>query len=112
METQKLKKSTKFKSMNKKLFKNFLALFLMLAALTATAQSVEVSGTVSDETGPLPGVNIVEKGTTNGTTTDFDGNYSISVADGATLVFSYISFKTQEILVNGQNSIKKKILLN
>jgi len=65
-----------------------------------------VSGTVTDDTGaPLPGASIVEKGTTNGTQTDFDGNYTINVADGATLVISYIGYATQEIPVNGQSTI-------
>ncbi|WP_430426606.1 SusC/RagA family TonB-linked outer membrane protein [Maribacter litoralis] len=80
---------------------------------TSTSNNVEVktlqstiTGTVLDETGqPLPGANVVEKGTTNGTQTDFDGNYILNVADGATLVFSYIGFKTIEIAVNGQTSV-------
>ncbi|MBD3661114.1 MAG: TonB-dependent receptor plug domain-containing protein, partial [Arenibacter algicola] len=54
---------------------------------------------------PLVGVNIVEKGTTNGTTTDFDGNYQISVMDTATLVFSYIGYDTKEEIVSGKSVI-------
>lgn len=80
---------------------------------TSTSNEVEVkilqstiTGTVLDDTGqPLPGANVVEKGTTNGTQTDFDGNYSLNVSDGATLVFSYIGFKSTEIAVNGQSSV-------
>lgn len=65
-----------------------------------------VSGVVSDETGPLPGASIVVKGTTNGTQTDFDGNYTLSgVANNAVLVFSYIGYKTQEVPVNNQATI-------
>ncbi|WP_238389851.1 SusC/RagA family TonB-linked outer membrane protein [Arenibacter aquaticus] len=65
-----------------------------------------VSGVVSDETGPLPGASIVVKGTTNGTQTDFDGNYTLSnVANNAVLVFSYIGYKTQEVAVNNQSTI-------
>ncbi len=72
---------------------------------TAVFQS-SVSGTVTDDTGaPLPGASIVEKGTTNGTQTDFDGNYTINVDSGATLVISYIGYATQEIPVNGQATI-------
>ncbi|MGS2741119.1 TonB-dependent receptor [Sinomicrobium sp. M5D2P17] len=57
-----------------------------------------VTGTVNDENGtPLAGVNVVEKGTSNGTSTDFDGKYEISVSEGAILVFSYIGFTTSEI---------------
>ena len=65
-----------------------------------------VSGTVSDANGPLPGASVLVKGTTNGTQTDFDGNYTLNNVEGAaTLVFSYIGYKTQEIAVNGQSSI-------
>ncbi len=66
----------------------------------------DVSGTVSDATGPLPGASVVVQGTTNGTQTDFDGNYSISnVGSNAVLVVSYIGYKTQEISVNGRSTI-------
>ncbi len=68
-------------------------------------QAQEVSGTVSDAGGPLPGASVVEKGTTNGTQTDFDGNYTIEVESGATLVVSYIGYKTVEVAVNGQSTI-------
>lgn len=65
-----------------------------------------VTGTVVDSEGvPLPGANVVEKGTTNGTQTDFDGNFSLQVAEGATLVFSYVGFKSQESAVDGQTTI-------
>lgn len=66
-----------------------------------------VNGTVTDQDGvPLPGANIVEKGTTNGVTADFDGNFSMEVADeNATLVVSYIGFATKEVDVNGQSAI-------
>ena len=65
-----------------------------------------ISGVVSDANGPLPGASIVVKGTTNGTQTDFDGNYSLSgVSDDAVLIFSYIGYKTEEIPLNGQSTI-------
>ena len=64
-----------------------------------------VTGTVSDETGPVPGVNVLERGTSNGTTTDFDGNYSIEVNDDAVLVFSFIGYQTKEVAVNDQSVI-------
>ena len=55
---------------------------------------------------PLPGANVVVKGTTNGTQTDFDGNYTLNnVASDATLVFSYIGFLNKEVPVNGQANI-------
>lgn len=66
-----------------------------------------ISGTITDSKGvPLPGANIVEKGTTNGTQADFDGNFSISVKDeNAVLVLSYIGYATKEIALNGRSFI-------
>ncbi|MCK7589054.1 SusC/RagA family TonB-linked outer membrane protein [Subsaxibacter sp. CAU 1640] len=66
-----------------------------------------VSGTVTEEasTLPVPGVNVIIKGTSTGTTTDFDGKYSINVKTGDVLVFSYIGYKTQEITYNNQSTI-------
>lgn len=66
-----------------------------------------ITGTISDSNGePLPGANIVEKGTSNGVVTDFDGNFSIDIADAnATLVVSYIGFATKEVALNGQTSL-------
>jgi iron complex outermembrane receptor protein len=70
------------------------------------SQAQEVSGTVSDATGPLPGASVVVKGTTNGTQTDFDGNYTIDgLEDDSILVFSYIGYSNQEIPVAGQTTI-------
>ena len=75
-------------------------LFLLGATFIYAQQGV--SGTVSDASGnPIPGVNVVEKGTTNGTASDFDGNYSISVSSNATLVFSYVGYGMVEQAVNG-----------
>ena len=69
-------------------------------------QAQDVSGTVSDASGPLPGASVVVKGTTNGTQTDFDGNYTLDGVDSnAVLVFSYIDYATQEVSVNGHSTI-------
>lgn len=77
----------------------FMALFLMNVSW-AFAQ-LTVTGNVKSTTGePLIGVNVTEKGTTNGTVTDLDGNYTLRVAKGKTLVFSYIGFLSQEVVVN------------
>ncbi len=81
-------------------------LFMSAAILclnTAFAQEMTVSGTVtsSDDGSELPGVTIAVKGTARGTITDFDGKYSIKVASGQTLVFSFIGYQTQEIVVSG-----------
>ena len=81
---------------------------LLLGAFVCfgAVQAQTVSGTVSDASGPLPGASVVVKGTTNGTQTDFDGNYTLNdVASDATLVFSYIGYSTQEVAVNGQSTI-------
>lgn len=65
-----------------------------------------VTGIVSDDSGTIPGVSVQVKGTTNGTSTDFDGKYSINVSDqNAVLVFSSIGYKTLEVPVNGKSSI-------
>ena len=69
-----------------------------------------VSGKITDQDGmPLAGANVVVKGTTNGTTTDFDGNYTIDAPADATLVFSYIGFTTIEKKVNGQSMINVQL---
>jgi len=63
---------------------------------------ITVTGVVSDNMGPVIGANVVEKGTTNGTITNFDGEFSLSVAPNSTLVISYIGYVEQEIPVNNQ----------
>lgn len=74
---------------------------LLLNSTLAFAQS-QVSGLVTDKTGePLIGVNVVEKGTTNGVITDFNGQFTLNVAQGKVLVFSYVGYTTQEITVKG-----------
>ena len=73
----------------------------------ARQQEIEVSGTVTDaQTGdPLPGVNIVVQGTTTGTTTDMDGNYTLEVPADATLVFSFVGYQERTIRVRGREEI-------
>lgn len=72
-----------------------------------SAQQNIISGTITDLDGfPLPGANIVEKGTTNGTQSDFDGKYSLKLVNAnTTLVISYLGYISQEIIVAGQTSI-------
>lgn len=75
-----------------------------MEALSSMEQTT-VTGTVTDSNGvPLPGANVVEKGTTNGVQTDFDGNYALNVQPGAVLVISYIGFLAIEVSV-GSNSV-------
>ena len=73
--------------------------------IASTQQERKVTGTVSDAFGPITGANIIQKGTTNGTTTDMDGNYSIEVPDGAILQISFIGYIQQDIAVKGKNVI-------
>ena len=74
-----------------------IALLLFLLNVTFLFAQKDISGVVKDNSGiALPGVNIVEKGTSNGVSTDIDGTYKIKVKDGATLVFSYVGFSNME----------------
>lgn len=85
-----------------------LVLGVLCLQNTYAQENITVEGNVSaagETAGPLPYITILVKGTTRGTTTDFDGNYSISAAPDATLVFSYVGFKTKEIAVDGQTQI-------
>ena len=93
-----------------------VVVFGLLTSSTLTAktyasetlqQQIEVSGTVTDaQTGdPLPGVNIVIQGTTQGTTTDMDGEYSIEAPADATLVFSFVGYQEQTVEISGQQEI-------
>ena len=86
--------------------KKLKLLFLLLLSVAFANAQTNVSGTVSGDDGfGIPTVNVIEKGTSNGTTTDFDGKYSLSVSSGATLVFSYVGYDTKEVAVNGKTSI-------
>ena len=87
--------------------KKFVLLICFLFAIGVTAQEQTVTGVVSDENGiPLPGVNVVVKGTNNGTQTNFDGEYEIDVANSdEVLVFSYIGFQTHEVQLDGRSTI-------
>jgi len=86
-----------------------LLLFLVLVFGTypLLAQSKTLSGTVTDSSdgSPLPGVNVLVQGTTNGTQTDFDGNYSIDAEEGNILVFSYLGMSSQNVTVGSSNTL-------
>ncbi len=73
-------------------------------SVASVQQTKTVKGTVSDAMGPVIGATVMEKGTTNGAVTDFDGNFSLNVKPGATLVISYVGFLTQEVAVGNQNN--------
>lgn len=81
-------------------------LFVCIMLFTGVMFSQTVSGTVTGDEGPLPGVNVIVKGTSNGASTDFDGNYTIdNVGSEAVLEFSSLGYKTQEIAVGSQTTI-------
>ncbi|HEY4654151.1 MAG TPA: TonB-dependent receptor [Cyclobacteriaceae bacterium] len=86
----------------------FLTTIMFLTmSIGAWAQETVVKGRVTDASdgSGLPGVNILEKGTSNGSLTDNNGDYSISVQSGATLVFSFVGFESQEVSINGQTTL-------
>ncbi len=74
-------------------------------SVTAVQQAKKVTGRVSDSMGTLIGATVLEKGTTNGVVTDFDGNFTIQVQPGATLVISYVGYVSQEIKVGNQSNL-------
>ena len=85
-----------------------LIMICLMLPFSGFSQSLEITGQVVDvEDGTLlPGANVIEKGTSNGTITDFDGNYSLTVSNSnAVLVFSYVGFQTLEVNVNGRSLI-------
>jgi hypothetical protein len=91
--------------MNKNLL-FFLVFVFLLSTNIIRAQNGVVKGRVVDLYGtPLPSVNVLEKGTVNGVSTDFDGNYSIKVGSSSVLVFSYVGFKSKEVAVDSQTTI-------
>ena len=88
-------------------FKGIFAFLMLFVVHVNYAQEKTISGTVNDQNGlPLPGVNIIVQGTTNGTQTDFDGNFSISASEGQTLVFTYIGQKETTVTVGASSTIE------
>jgi len=90
--------------MKNSLLKGLMVFLTMLC--TSLTYSQDVSGTVSDASGPLPGASVLVKGTTKGAQTDFDGKFTIKNAgSNAVLVFSYIGLKSQEVNVAGRSNV-------
>ncbi len=82
-------------------------LFAVPVTTVTVQQKKKVTGTVVDESGlPVLGASVVEKGTINGVTTDFDGNFELNIPIGATIEISYMGFKTQNIKYTGQTTLK------
>jgi iron complex outermembrane receptor protein len=83
--------------------KNFTILLCAIFSLNIAVAQTSVSGTVKDANSEaLPGANVVEKGTNNGTSTDFDGKFTLTVKDGAILVVSFAGYETKEVTVTGK----------
>ena len=86
--------------------KIYFFIVMIFLSFSAFAQSYTVSGVVSDSDGqPLPGVSIVVKGTAKGTSTDFDGKYSLEVSNGDVLLFTFVGFENQQATINGQTEL-------
>jgi TonB-dependent starch-binding outer membrane protein SusC len=98
----------------RKNLKMFLFLVAFLSATLAQAQQKTVTGNVTDaESGePLPGVTIAVKGTTRGTITNFDGQYSLDVEEGETVAFSFIGYNPQEFVIGSENVINVQMTLS
>lgn len=84
--------------------KLFSCLLMFLLSVNAIAQSIPITGTVSDQVGPVMGASVIEKGTNNGTMTDDQGHFSLSVRKGAVIEISSIGYATQTITV-GNNTV-------
>jgi iron complex outermembrane receptor protein len=82
-----------------------LPLLLLIAHVSFAQQVVTGKVTSSDDGSPIPGVNILEKGTSNGSVTDGDGSFKINVGSAATLVFSFVGYASQEVAVGNQTNI-------
>lgn len=84
-----------------------ILLFAFMAPLGVLAQNIQLTGLVTDAANePIIGASVVEKGTTNGVITDFNGNFTLNVPAQATLIISYVGYASQEIPVNGRSNIK------
>ncbi|UFH47785.1 TonB-dependent receptor [Flavobacterium galactosidilyticum] len=90
-------------------FKWIFALLMAMSMQFSFAQEKTVSGVVSDQTGPIPGVNVVVKGTSNGVQTDFDGKYAIKAKTGDVLVFSFIGMNNSNVTVGASNTVSVKM---
>ena len=87
-------------------FFTILSSFLLMFAFGFSVQAQSISGTVTDDNGvPLPGATVLVEGTQNGVSTDFDGNYSINASSGDTLVFSFVGYSNQSVVVGSSATV-------
>ncbi|MFV0565354.1 MAG: SusC/RagA family TonB-linked outer membrane protein [Flavobacteriaceae bacterium] len=97
--------------MEKESYKRFFFLLTFCFVSVAFVNAQEIKGKVVDESNlPVIGVNVIVKNTTRGVTTDFDGNFSIEATSKETLVFTYVGFQAQEILVGSQRTINVTLI--
>lgn len=94
--------------MKSMLLKCIFTLNMLLLSVSIFAQSI--SGVVTSEDGPLPGATVQIKGTNTGTSTDFDGNFTITANDGDVLIVSFVGFTSQEVTVAGQDQITVNLI--
>ena len=92
---KKSKQITRCKTLFSILQKGLLLVMFFVGGQLMAQQTI--TGLVTDDQGPLPGATIVVKGTSNGVTTDFDGNFSIKASEGDILVVSFVGFENQEV---------------
>ncbi len=91
-------------------FLRIVSSFLLVFAFGFTVQAQSISGTVTDENGvPLPGATVLVQGTSNGVSTDFDGNYSINATSGDTLVFSFVGYGSQSVVVGSSATVNAEL---
>ncbi|SFZ94323.1 TonB-linked outer membrane protein, SusC/RagA family [Flaviramulus basaltis] len=90
----------------------FTLLLIFLFSVHAFAQDILIDGTIvsTDDNMPVPGVNVIVKGTTRGVSTDFDGNYSINVNRGETLEFSFLGFISQSVTIQNQTTVNVSLV--
>ena len=91
-------------------FLRILSSFLLMFAFGFTVQAQSISGTVTDDNGvPLPGATVLVEGTSNGVSTDFDGNYSINASSGDTLVFSFVGYSSLSVVVGSSSTVNAQL---
>ena len=92
----------------------YLILILLIGGImVGFSQEKTIEGNITDENGlPLPGATVIEQGTNNGTTTDFDGNYQISTQEGNILILSYVGYTDQELVVVSSNQYSTQMQLD
>ena len=91
-------------------FLRILSSFLLMFAFGFSVQAQSISGTVTDDNGvPLPGATVLVEGTSNGVSTDFDGNYSINASSGDTLVFSFVGYSSLSVVVGSSSTVNAQL---